>query len=451
MNNISRKEFLKNLSYLSLGIVSFSNMLMAAEAGNLILKNIYPIKNDPNGILNLMKGFNYSIISEKGQLMSDGLTVPDYADGMASFKGKNGRIILIRNHEIGHFKSIEKILDKNPVYKNSNYINKNKSLIYDVGKNSPCCGGTTTIVYNPKTKEIENEYLSLLGTLVNCAGGITPWGTWISCEETVNVKGNNLLKNHGYNFEVIPYQHTQLNNAIPLKAMGRFRHEAVAIDPSTSIAYQTEDRDDGLIYRFIPNVKKKYSKGGKLQALVAKNKNTNDTRNWNKQNFIKDQLYNIEWIDLDDVDNPKDDMRYRAAAKGAAFFARPEGMWYDDDEIYFTCTSGGKKKLGQIWKINVKSQTLELIFESYNSDTMRACDNITISPWGDVIVCEDGRGRDRILGIKKNGETYVMAENILNSSEFAGVNFSPDGNILFVNIYSPTMTLAITGPWKGMT
>ena len=135
MNNISRKEFLKDLSYISLGVISFSNMLIAAEAGNLILKNIYPIENDPNGILKLMKGFNYSIISEKGQLMSDGLTVPDYADGMASFRGQNGRIILIRNHEIGHFKSIEKILDKNPVYKNSNYINKNKSLIYDVGKN----------------------------------------------------------------------------------------------------------------------------------------------------------------------------------------------------------------------------------------------------------------------------------------------------------------------------
>ena len=158
----------------------------------------------------------------------------------------------------------------------------------------------------------------------------------------------------------------------------------------------------------------------------------------------------MSWIDLDDIDNPKDDMRYRAADKGAAFFARPEGMWYDKNFVYFTCTSGGKKKLGQIWKINVKNQTLELIFESYNSDAMRACDNMTIAPWGDVVVCEDGRGRDRIIGIKKNGETYVIAENILNNSEFAGVNFSPDGSILFVNIYSPTMTIAITGPWKGV-
>ena len=448
MNKISRKEFLKDLSYISLGIMSFSNMLMAAEAGNLVLKNILPIKNDPNGILKLIKGFKYKVISEKGQLMSDGLTVPDYADGMASFKGRNGRIILIRNHEIGRFKTIEKLLDKNPVYKNYNYINKNKSLIYDNGKNGPCCGGTSTIVYNPKTEKIENEYMSLLGTLVNCAGGATPWGTWISCEETVDTKSKQLLKNHGYNFEVTPYQHTQLNNAVPLKAMGRFRHEAVAINPKTSIAYQTEDRNDGLIYCFIPNVKEKYWKGGQLKALIITNNDSNDTRNWTEKNFIQNKQYQIDWMSLENIDNPDDEMRHIAAEKGAAIFARPEGMWYDDDMVYFTCTSGGDKKLGQIWKINLMQQTLELIFESHNSDAMKACDNITIAPWGDVIVCEDCKGRDRIMGIKKNGETYVIAENILNNSEFAGINFSPDGKILFVNIYSPTMTMAITGPWE---
>ena len=90
------------------------------------------------------------------------------------------------------------------------------------------------------------------------------------------------------------------------------------------------------------------------------------------------------------------------------------------------------------------------MFESNHSDTMKACDNITIAPWGDVIVCEDGRCRDRIIGIKNDGSTYMIAENYLNNSEFAGANFSPDGKILFVNIYSPTMTIAITGPWNKL-
>tara|TARA_B100000401_G_C52467124_1_gene559327 strand:- start:194 stop:664 length:471 start_codon:yes stop_codon:yes gene_type:complete len=156
-------------------------------------------------------------------------------------------------------------------------------------------------------------------------------------------------------------------------------------------------------------------------------------------------------MDLEDTENLEDNLRFKSADKGAAFFARPEGMWYDKDMVYFTCTSGGYNKLGQIWKIDTKKQTLQLIFESHNSDAMRACDNMTIAPWGDVIVCEDGKGRDRILGIKSNGETYVIAENILNNSEFAGVNFSPNGEILFLNIYSPTMTIAIKGPWKEIS
>ena len=449
---ISRQKFLKDVSIITIGILAFSNMLIAAEKGITRLSKIIPLVNDPKGILRLMEGFKYKIISKKGQLMSDGLTVPDHADGMASFKGKGDNIILIRNHEIGHFKTIERLLDKNPMQKNKKYINQFVDLMYDQGTNkNPCGGGTSTIVYNPNTQSVETEYLSLAGTLVNCGGGITPWNTWITCEETVALKDGALTENHGYNFEVIPSETVELNNAIPLKAMGRFRHEALAIDPKTGIAYQTEDRTDGLIYRFIPNVKQQYDKGGKLQALIIKDIKRADTRNWKKNIFTINKKYNIEWLNLKDIDNPKDDLRYRAANAGAAFFARPEGMWYDKNIIYFTCTSGGPKKLGQIWKIDVKNQTLELMFESHNSDLMKMCDNITIAPWGDVIICEDGKGKDRLIGVKPNGKTYVIAENYLNSSEFAGVNFSPNGSILFVNIYSPTMTMAITGPWKEIT
>ena len=448
---ISRKKFIKDVSIFTVGMFAFSNMLLAAEKGLSKVLNNIPIQNDPKGILNLLKGFKYKIISKKGQSMSDGLTVPDHADGMASFKGKNGKIILVRNHEIGHFKTLEKLLDKTPMQKNKKFIKKHSSHMYDVGSDyNPCGGGTTTIIYNPKTQKVETEYLSLAGTLVNCGGGVTPWNTWISCEETVETKSKNLTKNHGYNFEVIPSETIKLNKAIPLKDMGRFRHEAIAIDPVTSIAYQTEDRDDGLIYKFIPNVKKQYVKGGKLQALMLINTVSNDTRNWEKVNFKKNVKYNIGWLDLDEIDNPKDDLRYRAAKKGAAIFARPEGMWYDNNYIYFTCTTGGIKKIGQVWKINVADQTMEMIFESYSSAVMKKCDNMTIAPWGDVIICEDGKGKDRLIGLKQDGSTYVIAENFLNNAEFAGVNFAPDGKTLFVNIYSPTMTIAITGPWEEL-
>ncbi len=450
-NKISRKTFLKQFSLLSLGFMGFYNMLSAAEKGLNVLSDKVSLITDNRGVLKLVKGFRYHIISEKGNIMSDDLPVPNNADGMASFKGKNGKIILIRNHEIGYFHKLGKLLQLNPLIDHKNFISKNKNNIYDLGKNNkkPCSGGTTTIVYNPKTKTVDKEYLSLAGTLVNCSGGPTPWGTWISCEETMNNKGDNgLQKNHGYNFEVIPNENIKLNKAVPLKAMGRFRHEAVAIDPKTNIAYQTEDRDDGLIYRYIPDNLKRYGLTGKLQAIAIRNLNSNDTRNWKSQTIKQGKQYYAEWIDIDNINQDKDNLRYKGKDKGASIFARPEGMWYDNDEVYFTCTSGGPNKIGQIWKYNISNHSIKLLFESTNSALMKKCDNITISPWGDIIICEDGKGVDRLIGVKPNGNTYIIAENAFNTSEFAGVNFSPDGKILFVNIYSPTMTLAIEGPWE---
>ena len=447
---ISRKTFIQQISIFSLAFTGFYNMLVAADKGIKLINQNKKLITGSDSILRLLEGFNYKVISRKGQLMSDGLTVPNHADGMMSFKGQNGKIILIRNHEIGNYYKLEKLLKLNPLYNHPDFINLNKDKFYDLGDDNknPCCGGTTTIVYNPKTKKVEKEYTSLAGTLVNCSGGATPWNTWISCEEIVSNKGDGgLKKNHGYNFEVIPSEKNKLDKAIPLKAMGRFRHEAIAIDPDTNIAYQTEDRDDGLIYRFIPKKSSSYGLSGKLQTLKISIK---DTRNWDETTIVKNKEYNVEWINLKNSDEGKDNLRYDGAEKGASIFARPEGMWYDNDTIYFTCTSGGYKKFGQIWRYQIKKDKLELLFESNNSDLMRACDNIIVSPWGDIIVCEDGKGIDRLIGIKPNGSTYIIAENYLNSSEFAGANFSPDGQILFVNIYSPTMTIAITGPWENL-
>ena len=450
MKKISRKKFIKQISILPIAFSGIYNMMLAAESSINIINDKKPLIDGKDGILKIIKGFDYKVISKQNQIMSDGLPVPNHADGMMSFKGENGRIILIRNHEIGNFYKLEKLLKLNPIYNYPDFINQNKEYFFDLGKEekNPCCGGTTTIVYNPNTQLVEKEFTSLAGTLVNCSGGPTPWNTWITCEEIVRNKGDDgLQRNHGYNFEVSPTENISLNKAIPLKAMGRFRHEAIAIDPVTNIAYQTEDRDDGLIYRFIPKKSSRYGLKGKLQALKISEK---DTRNWKFNSIIKNQSYPVEWINLDNPDRDDDSLRYDGQKNGASIFARPEGMWFDKDNIYFTCTSGGYNKLGQVWKYEIKENTLELLFESNNSKIMKACDNIIVSPWGDIIICEDGKGRDRLIGIKPNGRTYVIAENILNSAEFAGANFSPDGKILFINIYSPTITIAITGPWETL-
>ena len=448
--SISRKDFIKNISIVTIGLTSFSRLLSSTSA--LLNLDTLSLIKDSKGILNLPKGFSYSVLSKLNDKMDDGLNVPDKADGMGCFKLDKNHVILVRNHEIGHVPLLGNTFRlKNPYGKKmGRYIRKKNNYFYDsTAKKTECFGGTTSITYNIKTKKVVNQHLSLVGTLVNCSGGQSPWGTWISCEETVKSKEGKILKNHGYNFEVFPSSKNRLTKAVPLKAMGRFRHEAVAFDPNKGFVYQTEDREDGLFYRFIPNVKNNLKKGGKLQGLSLVDFRGPDCRNWKNETFKVGKSYRCKWIDLDDVESPLDDLRKRGRNKGCAIFARGEGMWYADDYVYFVATTGGKNKYGQIWRYS-NNKKLELFYESKSKESMYKPDNIVVSPWGDVIICEDGRGHDRLIGIKPNGQTYVLAENILNTSELAGIVFSPNEKILFLNIYKPTMTLAIEGPWNQL-
>jgi secreted PhoX family phosphatase len=410
---------------------------------------------DPKGIVNLPKGFNYKIISRTGNKMNDGFLVPGMMDGMGTFLGRNGNIIVVRNHElapgnidIGAFAKDKSLMKKIPTDK-----------YYDFGKrHAPSLGGTTTFVYNPNTMEIEKEFLSLIGTVRNCSGGVTPWKTWLSCEEHVSNTDDHFEKNHGYNFEVPISEEGGLAEPIPLKAMGRFNHEAVAVHPSKGIIYQTEDRDDSLFYRFLPNQYGELKKGGKLQALSLKESKQFDTRNRQDAHMLLETKYSVEWQTLQDVDSLKDDLRWRGFSQGAALFARGEGNYYSNGKVYFTCTSGGKKKLGQVFRYtpspfegqtneNEQPATLELFVEANNQRLLRNCDNLTSTRLGDLIICED-RPDPRLLGITPEGQIYHFAKNIGFRSEFTGVCFSPDGNTMFVNIQSPGLTLAITGPWN---
>ncbi|MDC1050622.1 DUF839 domain-containing protein [Candidatus Marinimicrobia bacterium] len=455
--DISRKEFIEKFSIISLGFSSLGRVI--ASNSNLIDNMKYSnLVEDPKGILNLPHGFSYNIISKYKDKMKDGLRVPNAADGMGCFDGGGNNIILVRNHELGHFPIIQNTFRKKSPYGRgiSRYLKKNKNKFYDYkGKNTECYGGTTTIVYNMKTEKIIDQHLSLSGTLVNCSGGQTPWGTWISCEETVKKKQGKVYKNHGFNFEVIPLDSNSSNGPLPLKDMGRFRHEAVAFDTNNGFVYQTEDREDGLFYRFIPNVRNDLSSGGKLQALSLENFISSDCSNWKTRNFKVGDSHKVKWVTLDNVESPEDDLRIRGKSKGCASFARGEGMWCDNDNVYFTSTTGGKRKLGQVWRYiigdNNSDGMLELFFESDNKNLLSMPDNIVVTPWGDLLVSEDGKGHDRLVGIKPDGETYLFAKNIYNNSEFAGAVFSPDKKVLFVNIYKPTMTIAITGPWKNIS
>lgn len=415
------------------------------------------LQKDPDGILNLPKGFSYKIISQRGDKMSDGLVVPGLGDGMATFKGSGDNVIIIRNHEVSPG-DLENSAFGSPPY----LINKVKqSKFYDFGRGqSPCIGGTSTIVYNTKTKTVVNQYLSLVGTIRNCAGGPTPWNSWISCEENTNNASKVLEKDHGYNFEVPAREDIHLADPVPIKGMGRFNHEAVCVDPRTSIVYQTEDRHDGLIYRYIPFTPEKLHDGGRLQALCIKDWKSYDTRNWPKtsrNNMSRRKKYEVEWMDIHDVESPEDDMRNKGYEKGAAVFARAEGMWFGDNEVYFACTNGGRERIGQIFRYTPSPYegtgreseapgTLELFIEPNNSSLLESCDNMTMASNGHLVLCED-KARPRIVGVSPEGKIYHIAKNIGFKSEFAGAAFSPDGKTLFVNIQVPGITLAIEGPW----
>jgi hypothetical protein len=460
----SRRNFIKVTGVATLGFMGLDQWIKSpARAATLSETGAGygPLLPDPAGIMNLPKGFSYKILSKKGERMSDGLLLPGAPDGMASFPGRNGRVIVVRNHENGPDSF------SNGAFGASNELVSKVAAekFYDYGKKIiPSLGGTTTFVYDSKSGKIEKQWLSLAGTLRNCAGGPTPWGSWLTCEETTLKSGGqdgNIEKDHGYVFEVPASEKIELSDPIPMKAMGRFNHEAVAIDPRSGIVYLTEDRGDSLLYRYIPNTPGRLLNGGKLQALAILGQKSFDTRNWESLTSPKFPLrkpIDVEWIDIRNVESPEDDLRYQGFNNGAACFARGEGMWFGHNEIYFACTNGGYSSNGQVFRYfpgaaegkNDEKKSpgrLELFAESPDKNILKNCDNLTVAPWGDVVLCEDA-SHPFIVGITPRGDYYNLAENVGYQSEFAGGVFSPTGDTFFVNIQGAGLTIAITGPWK---
>jgi len=459
---LSRRAFLtRSAASVGLGFAGLRILTTASEAaasGNLAY-GFGPLVRDPAGIMDLPKGFRYRVISRVGQTMADGLLVPGKPDGMAAFPGPDGDTIVVCNHEL----EPEWVRESpfGPGNQKLGMIDRAKG--YDLSGPRPSLGGTTTIRYSTRTGETKAQWMSLAGTNRNCAGGPTPWGTWLTCEEDDRLPGDAGEKDHGWIFEVPADAEPRLHEAKPLRAMGRFYHEAVAVHPSSGVIYLTEDRADASVYRFIPNVPGKLEEGGRLQGLrVIGSDAALDTRNWSSEPAVRvGERLRVEWVDLEDPHAPEDDLRHRAQrGHGCAIFARTEGVWGDEDAVYIGCTTGGREKIGQIWTYRPSPHegterereapaTLELFIEPNDQSLIENADNLTIAPWGDLIVCEDSRGDDNLVGVTPEGRLYRFAHNALSDSEFAGVCFSPDASTLFVNLQSDGLTLAIEGPWKS--
>ncbi len=354
--------------------------------------------------------------------MDDGNPTPGIFDGMAAYRSRGGKTILIRNHE-----------NRSRAGEIPVVVPPDKR--YDPDPNTR--GGNTKLVVDDR--RLVKSFAVFGGTHTNCAGGRTPWGTWVTCEEIFNYGSAESQTAppgvpHGYSFEVPagasgPVQPLQIN------AAGRFSHEAVAW--LRGALYETEDRGDAALYRFLPSrPPRRYGDlanyGGELQALVVRNR-----PNFDADSANPGESYPVEWVTIDEPDPATDTVRAEGQSKGAAIFTRTEGIWSADKRLYFDCTSGGEAGLGQLWELTPDGRhggRLRLIYESTSVEDLEGPDNLVVVPaTGEIFLQEDAAGEQFVRGVNRRGEIYDFARTLLNGTEFCGGCFSPSGKTFFLN------------------
>ena len=395
-----------------------------------------PVNDGTTGLplLQLPSGFRYLTGGWRGDPLDNGFPTPSAHDGMAAFPYRGTRIRLVRNHEV----------TTGPLFAASG--------VYDSGGG----GGTTTLEFDVEEGRFTAAFGSLSGTVRNCAGGATPWGTWLTCEESLLDSAHQPLQHrHGYVFEV-PIDGEA--GGVALTGLGRFVHEAVAVDPASGIVYETEDQDEAGLYRFTPGVPGHLAAGGRLEMLAIEGRRRFDLRGRQPAGV----RYPVTWVPINRPD-PRSGPGVFAQGRdrGGATFARLEGACESGGRIYVTSTSGGAAKCGQVWEFDPAAQELRLVFESPSRDLLDMPDNVCPSPRGGLVLCEDNSSHPSVHGLTTDGRVFRFARNNVilaghprvadgdyRNGEFAGATFSPDGRWLFVNVQRPGFTAAITGPWE---
>lgn len=442
---VNRREFIKGTAA---GAAAISLAAMANPA-NAVFSSDYgpvmPVADEVTGLplLQLPAGFKYWSYGWTGMTMKDGVATPGAHDGMGVVAAQGNTIALVRNHEIRGAGTAVK-----------------SPAVYDTRGG----GGCSNLLFDAFNGRWLASYMSISGTSTNCAGGITPWGTWLTCEETTDTYNG---VTHGWIFEVPGFGNAK---PLPIKGMGRRAHEATATDPVTGYVYITEDAGTSSgFYRYRPFTYGKLLDGGVLEMLKVKNIPQANLLN----TYPNGTTWDVEWVTVDqpEVINPRN--YTQGFNKGAARFARLEGAWYDTGLVYFTSTSGGGISGGQVFHYDPRRETLTLVFESRNNTSHPVMpDNMTISPRGGILLCEDRGGISRLMGLNQAGDVFEFGRNNMNlnatdaaiiHSNFPGTagRINPGNYIgsetcgacfhdrwLFVNIQDPGVTFAITGPWN---
>ncbi|CAL9387795.1 alkaline phosphatase PhoX [Streptomyces sp. enrichment culture] len=454
---LSRREFAATGTALALtgtvGALATAPGAVAAPPERDGTRGYGPLLDDPAGLLALPAGFSYRVLTHSGVTrLESGEFTPERHDGTAAFPGARGVTLLVNNHEL-----------KGPRAGWKHPVPLADGLVYD-----PAAAGGCTVVEVHRDGRTA-EWVGIAGTSTNCAGGATSWGTWLTCEENSDRAGENgMTKDHGYVFEVDPHDRRANRDPKPVKAFGRFDHEAVVIDPRRGHAYLTEDDSspNGLFYRWVPPEGFRHGRG-RLRTLADDAGVLQAPRCFDAGGRFVDDLsratrigtvYGVDWVDVPDRDARTVPVREQFGEGDVTRGRKLEGMWWADGGAYLVSSyareeSPGTPHDGQVWFYDPKRRTLTLkVLLGVNTapdedGALDGPDNITVSPYGGLVIAEDGEGVQHLFGATDSGRTYPIARNDLNDSEFAGVVFSPDGRTLYANIQKPGLLLAITGPW----